>query len=790
MKLTRSHNPLGEPKSTSSKWLICLGVLAIVLATFIAYLPAIGGGFIWDDDDYVSENLLLQNFSGLADIWLLRPMTTRDGQRYLNSNTPQYYPLVFSTFWLESRLWDQNNPTGFHIVNILLHIANALLVWLICRRLGFAWAFFAGAVFALHPVGVESVAWITERKNVLSGLFYMLALLSYLRFDKSKRKLFYFTALGCFVFALLSKTVTCSLPAILLLILWLRHRRLAWSDLLRLIPFFAVGALFGLFTAYLEHYRVGAVGAEWEIAFWRRCVIAGQAIFFYASKLLWPVNLTFIYPRWNPDEFSPLHLLWPAAAIALTVLLWSRRKAIGWAPLIAWAAFIITLFPALGFINVYPFRFSFVADHFQYLASIFFIALLVGLGHSLYKSLCTRGFKVLTLSSVRVILSSIVLLLLGYLTYAQALMYEDVESLWKTTIHRNPKAWIAWSNRGALYLSRGDYEQTIRDSNEAIRLNPKVADAYNNRGGAYASKGDYKQAIQDFDKAIELDYNQPQAYYNRASAYLDKGKYNHAIRDFDKAIKLNPGFAMAYNNRGIVYSHKGEYKQAIGDYSKAIELNPSYADVCYNRGVVYRLKGAYDLAIRDLNRAIELDPSHAKAYYNRGLTYRIKGECDLSIRDFNRAIELDPSHAQAYYNRGNTYLAKGEYKRAIHDLNRAIELNPGHAAKAYNDLAWILAKHEDSRVRDGTRAVQLAKKACELTGYRAATTLDTLAAAYAEVGEFDKAVKTAERAFLLARDSGKDKLTKDIRSRLELYKAKRPYRESFSSEDPGNLESK
>ncbi len=231
------HNPLPKPNPTSSKGLIYLGILAIVLATFIAYLPAMRGDFIWDDDAYVSENPLFQNLSGLGKIWSLKLITKPDGQRCFNSYTPQYYPLVFSTFWLESSLWDQNNPRGFHIVNVLLHIANALLVWLICHRLGFQWAYLAAVIFALHPVEVESVAWITERKNVLSGLFYLLALLSYLRFDESKRKAFYFTALGCFVLALLSKTVTCTLPVILLLVLWLRHRRISWPDLFRLIPF-------------------------------------------------------------------------------------------------------------------------------------------------------------------------------------------------------------------------------------------------------------------------------------------------------------------------------------------------------------------------------------------------------------------------------------------------------------------------------------------------------------------------------------------------------------------------
>ena len=749
------RSPLQKPKSTSPKWLIYLGLAAIVFATLIAYLPAIRAGFIWDDDRYVSENHLLGNFSGLGKIWSLKLTTAADNHRHLISYTPQYYPLVFSTFWLESRLWDQSNPTGFHVVNVLLHIANALLVWLICHRLGFSWAYLAAVIFALHPVGVESVAWITERKNVLSGLFYLLVLLSYLRFEETRRKLFYFTALSCFVLALLSKTVTCTLPVILLLILWLRHRRLSWSDLARLIPFFAVGALLGLFTAYLERYKVGAIGAEWEIAFWQRWVIAGRAVFFYAWKLLWPVNLIFIYPRWNPEKFSLLDLLWPAAVIVLAMVLWSRRKAIGRAPLAAWAGFIITLFPALGFFDVYPFRFSFVADHFQYLASLFFIALFVGLGRGLYKRFCPQGFKSLLFPGARILLTSVVLLLLGYLTYAQAHMYEDVEGLWKTTIRRNPGARIAWNNLGMAYFVKGNLEQAIRVYSEAIELNPKHA----------------------------------KFYYGRASAYLVKADYNRAIRDSDKAIEFNPRYAKAYSNRGLAYHGKGDLEQAIRDYNQAIQLNPKDGKAYYNRGRAYSDRRDYNRAIRDLDKAVELDPKNAYAHYNRGLAYQGNGQYHQAIRDFDKALELNPRLALAHKNIGLTLLRQDKAKEAISHYRQALRLQSDWP-EVLNDLAWILATHKDDQLRHGTEAIRLAQRACQLTNYRHSATLDSLAAAYAEAGQFDKAVRTAERAIQLALAGGKRKLAKDIQGRLDLYKLKRPYRESFIQEGRSMVEPK
>ena len=776
--IRKSYPKALQSERSSSHWLVFLGLASIVIITLLVYVPAIRAGFIWDDDAYVSENPLLRNLSGLGKIWSLRLITKRDGHRYLTSYTPQYYPLVFSTFWLESHLWEQSNPSGFHAVNVLLHIANALLIWLICRRLGFEWAYLAALIFALHPVEVESVAWITERKNVLSGLFYLLAMLAYLRFDESRRKAFYFTALACFILALLSKTVTCTLPVILLLLLWLRHRRVSWSDLLRLIPFFAAGAFLGMFTAYLERHQVGAVGVEWQIAFWQRWVIAGRAVFFYASKLLCPIRLTFIYPRWNPGEFPVLGLLWPAAAIALAAALWYWRKSIGRAPLVAWAGFIITLFPALGFVDVYPFRYSFVADHFQYLASIFSIALFIGLAHGLYKRIYPQGFKFLVFPGVRIILTSVVLLLLGYLSYAQAAMYEDLEILWQKTIRNNPGAWMAWNNLGTVYNEQGRYDWAIRNFGRAIELNPRHAEAYNNRGAAYHSKGDYDQAIRDLTKAIDLNPSYARAYHNRGIVYGKQGRYDLAIRDSTKAIDLNPSYVEAYNSRGIRYGQKGESELAIRDFNQAIDLNPRSAKAYSNRGLAYRMQGEYKLAIGDFNKAIRLNPKLALAYSNRGLAYMRTGNYVRAALDFDQAIKLNPRDALAHRNMAQTLIKLGRAKEAVNYYSRALQLRADWP-EVLNKLAWILATHEDAEIRNGAQAVRLAERACQLESYKRASSVDTLAAAYAEVGQFDQAVKTAEKAMQLARAAKSEKLAKDIRNRLELYKAKRPHRELF-----------
>lgn len=534
-----------DRQGSSARWPFFLGLASIVVLTLWVYLPAMEGGFIWDDDGYITNNAPVKSLSGLPKIWALRFVTKEDGQRVLVGNVPQYYPLVFTTFWLESRLWRWSDPVGFHVVNVLLHICVAMLIWRICLRLGFRWAFLAGAIFALHPVEVESVAWITERKNVLSGLFYLLAVLSYLRFDETRRHKFYAAGLLCFLLALLSKTVTCSLPVILLLILWLRHGRVSWSDVLRLIPFFAVGAVMGLFTAYYERHYVGASGMDWQIAFWQRCVIAGKAVFFYISKLIWPAKLTFMYPRWNPGEFSRLELLWPGGVIAVTIVLWLGRKLIGRAPLMAWAGFIVTLFPALGFVDVYPFRYSFVADHFQYHASIFFIALLAVVGYGFYSRFCVLRFKFLASIGARIALTSIVMGVLGYVAHAQAGMYADVETLWSKTIANNPAAWMAYNNRGCLYYQQGKFAPSLADFNNSMELNPDIPEPYFNRGTMYSKLGQLERAVPDFNEALRLNPGMAKAHVNLAVALARQSRPREAISHYRQALRLRKDWPIA-----------------------------------------------------------------------------------------------------------------------------------------------------------------------------------------------------------------------------------------------------
>jgi len=435
----------------------------IVLVTLAAYIPAMSGGFLWDDDENVTANTALSSLSGLGDIWF------EVGALY------QYYPLVFTTFWVENQLWP-GSPFGFHLVNVLLHGATAVLLWLVLRRLHVPGAWLGAAVFALHPVHVESVAWITERKNVLSGLFFMAALLAYLRFERcdespadgSRAWRYYPVALCLFVAALFSKTTTCLLPLAILLLLWWKIDRVRWRHVVPLVPMLIFGACMGLLTASLERHRAGAEGLEWSFTLAERCLIAGRAVWFYLGKLAWPTPLSFIYPRWEINAAVWWQYVYPVAAILVVVWLFVLRKRIGKAPIVAMLLFCGGLFPALGFFNVYFMRYSFVADHFQYLASIAVTTFCVALfTEVLVNGAATgkRGAAPLSVwggtPPVGRFLAICLVVLLGARTWAQSSIFSDTETLWRNTLAKNPDAWIAHNNLGVLLTSEDRVDEAI-----------------------------------------------------------------------------------------------------------------------------------------------------------------------------------------------------------------------------------------------------------------------------------------------------------------------------------------
>ena len=634
---------------------LLLWVGLIVLLTILAYIPAMRGGYIWDDNAYVTENATLRSFDGLKRIWF-EPRAL-----------PQYYPLVHTTFWLEYRVW-QLHPFGYHLVNVLLHACNAILLLLVLRSLQVPGAWLAAAFFALHPVQVESVAWITERKNVLSAFFYLSSVLAYLRFanltvgpantalssdtypqtppNSSRSWRFYLLALFLFICGLLSKTITCSMPAAMLLVLWWKRDRLCWRDVLALIPFFLAGAILGLVTVWLEKHHVGAQGAEWAFSFLDRCLIAGRALWFYANKLVWPHKLTFNYPRWQIDSGVWWQYLFPAAALAVISILWAMRRRIGKGPFVAVVFFAGTLVPALGFFDVYPMRFSFVADHFQYLASIGLLALAAASLTAFFKRLDPQP------NTIGFVGCMAVLFVLGVLVWKQSAVYRDTETLYRDTISKNPHSWLAYYNLGVFLVNSGRSDEVMPLFSEALRLRPDDADIHYNLGVALEKQGRLEEALVQFAETVRLRPDYAEAHYSLAVILARQGKFEEAISHYSQTLRVNPNHAQAHNNLGVALFSLGQLDKAIGHYLRAIELRPNFSKAYNNLGNALVQQGKRDEAIIQYHRALEIRPNYAEAHNNLGVALAQLGKMAEAIVHFEEALRLKPDYAQARTNLG------------------------------------------------------------------------------------------------------------------------------------------
>lgn len=638
-------------KSSQRKLLLWAGL--IVLLTLLAYIPAMRGGYIWDDNAHITDNVVLRTSDGLAKIWFDPKVL------------PQYYPLVHTTFWAEYHLW-QLHPFGYHLVNVVLHAFNAILLLLVLHSLRVPGAWLAAALFALHPVHVESVAWITERKNVLSGFFYLASALAYFRFanvtgdladtsassdmhpltsGKSRRPWgYYVLSLFLFLCALLSKTVTCSLPAAILLVLWWKRGRICRSDILTLLPYFVVGALFGLTTVWLEKYRVGAYGQEWTLSFLDRCLVAGRALWFYAGKLVWPHELTFIYPRWHIDAGVMWQYIFPAAALAVIFTLWLLRQRLGKGPLVAVLFFAGTLVPALGFFDVYPMRFSFVADHFQYLASIGLIGLAAAAVTAFFERFGpwqkTSGF----------VACMAVLSVFGALVWRQSTIYLDAETLYRDTISKNPHAWLAHYNLGVLLVNSGRSDEVMTHFSEALRLKPDDADTHYNFGVALEKQGRLEEAMAHFSEAVRLRPDYADAHYSMAVILARQSKFEEAISHYSKALQVRPFYAEAHNNLGVALFSLGKLDKAIEHYRTALKLNPDFGKAHNNLGNALIQKGKLDEAIAHYSRALEIRAHYPEAHNNLGVALARQGKIEAAIVQFEKALQLKPDYTQARVN--------------------------------------------------------------------------------------------------------------------------------------------
>ncbi|HTT58235.1 MAG TPA: tetratricopeptide repeat protein [Opitutaceae bacterium] len=684
--------PAGTPAARTA-WMLIL----LLGGTLLAYLPALRGGFLWDDDAHVTRPDL-QPLSGLGRIW------------FEVGATQQYYPLLHSAFWLEHRLWG-DAPLGYHLLNILLHATAAGLLGVILRRLALPGAWLAAFLFALHPVAVESVAWISEQKNTLSAVLALAATLVYLRFDRDRRPAAYGVALGLFVLALLTKSVTATLPAVLLVVFWWQRGRLAWRrDVFPLTPWFAIGATVGLFTAWVEKYLIGAQGADFTLSFADRCLLAGRVVWFYLGRLLWPADLMFIYPRWQVDASRAGQYLYPVALLVLAAALaWLARRRRG--PLAGFLIFAGTLFPAMGFINVYPFVFSYVADHFQYLSAIGIIvpaAAGLTLATAALRSSGAPG-------AARAAPWAAVLLVagLGVLTWRQCGIYRDARTLYTDTLRRNPDCALAHNGIGEILLrDPSRLAEAIAHFRTSIRLSPHDALAHNNLGTALArNPRELPEAIAEYETALRLLPDFAGAHNNLGVA-LERlpGRMAEAVAHLEEAVQIEPDSPEMQDNLGVALTRvAGHGAEAVTHLEAAVRLAPDAADYRNNLGVaLVNTPGRAAEAVAPFEAAVRLNPRSAEFRANlASLLVNMPGRWADGVAQFEAAVQLKPDLAKTHDDLGNALaLAPERLPEAIRQLEEAARLEP-RWAKAQGDLGRVLL-HAPGRLPEAVAHLETA----------------------------------------------------------------------------------
>jgi tetratricopeptide (TPR) repeat protein len=625
--------------------------LLLLIVTLAAYKPAWNGQPIWDDDHHITRPEL-RSVNGLTRIW------TELGA------AQQYYPVVHSAFWLEHRLWG-DSTLGYHLLNILLRCLSAWLLLKILRRLAIPGSWFVAAIFALHPVQVESVAWISELKNTLSGVLFFATILVYLRFDSGRRRHLYIAAFGLFVLGLMSKSVIATLPVSLLVVFWWKRGRLdRKQDIVPLLPFFAAGIASGLFTAWIEQrFIIAGDEGAFALTFVERFLVAGRAVWFYLGKIVWPVDLIFIYPRWKVSQAVWWQYLFPVATLILAGALWLLRKR--WrAPMAAFLYFAASLFPVMGFFNVYPFRFSFVADHFQYLACVGPITFLVGLASS---SGLAKGGR-------RTVLCTIVLLTLVILTSKRSGVYTNEEVLYRTTIRQNPDCWLAYNNLGNVWGQSGRLEGAIAMYSRALEIRPKYALAENNLSGALLRSGRIEEAFAHCQKAVEMDPNYAEAHHNLGILLEKGGRIDEAIVQYQKEVEIDPKDAGAQNKLGNVLASVGRLDEAMVRYEMALKSNANYAEAYFNLGNVFLQKGLIGEAIGHYLKAVAIRPNYERAHSNLGHALRRAGRIDEAIAQYRKALEINPSKVSGFQNLGVALYEDGQTSDAIVVLQEGLEV--------------------------------------------------------------------------------------------------------------------
>ena len=609
--------------------------LILILVVILAYTPIWRAGFIWDDDAMLTANPCIVGPLGLKEIW--------------TTNAADICPFVITTFWVEHALWDLA-PLPYHLVNVLMHGACAVLLWRVLRSLRVQGAWLGAALWALHPVAVESVAWITEMKNTESALFFLLSILFFVKSLRAKEVngrnrvgWDYALSLLFAALAMASKSSTVVLPVVLCLCAWWLEGGWHWRNVVRVLPMFLMSVAASAVSLWTQGLQLAtAPDPQWVRPWSQRLAAAGDAVWFYLGKLLWPEPLITIYPRWQIDaglwaSYSPL-----LTVILIFAILWAwahywSRAAGPRACFFAYAYFLTALLPVLGLIDNSIFRYSLVFDHLQYLASIGPLAL-AGAGFARVSE-----FVIPKRPWLQSALCAGLMLILGIVSWQRTWVYENQETLWTDTLAKNPNCGMGYANLGFAFFQKGHAEEAIDQFEKAVEINPNDMDAHNDLGMALDEIGQLDEAIAQYQKALEINPNYAGAHNNLGNTLFRKGQLADAIEQYQKAVKINPNYSEAHGNLGAALFQMGHLDDAIAELQKALEINPNYAEARNNLGNALLQNGQLGRAIEEFQKAVKINPKFAQAHGNLGLAYFQNGQLEEAITECQEALRLNPN---------------------------------------------------------------------------------------------------------------------------------------------------
>ncbi len=687
------------------------------LITVLVYLPALSNGFVnWDDEWYVVDNPMIRS----PDLALLK---WAFGEFFLAN----WHPLTQLSHALDYAFWSLN-PVGHHLTNVLFHGLNTFLVTLLVFRLivaartsagspiGYSLFFtrrgmliiaaVAGLLFGIHPIHVESVGWVSERKDVLSAFFFLLSLLAYLRYAKSVqsnevpddlpfyRKKSYLAALGFFILALMSKPMAVSLPIVLLILDWypLRRKEAAPRTLfLEKIPFFSLSLASAVITLFAQHSG-RAFAPLTRIPFSTRLLVGFNALIAYLGKMLFPSELLPFYPY--PKDVSVLSFEYALPVLLATGItaacIGVAKKQRIWPAL--WGYYVVTLLPVLGIVQVGN---QAMADRYAYLPSLAPF-LLIGLsGAFFFEKISAHERTGKIIKTCLLLAATLILAALWYRTASQLRVWKNGLTLWnhviETVSSKDGKNFlnfdVAFNNRGNALEKSGRFEEALKDFTKSISLNTDSPMTHYNLGHVYRAQGHIEEAINEFQTALTLKPDFAEPHYGLGIAYQAQGRVAEAVVELQKALKIKPDYSEARYGLGDIYSRQGRFAEAQTEFQSAVTLKPDYAEAHYSLGNVYAERGRTVEAINAYRTAVKLNPKWAEAHINLGCVYYDQKHYDEAIREYQTALRLKPDSAEAHYNLGIAYSAMGRKAEATRELNAAFRLKP--------ELAGSQTRRED-----------------------------------------------------------------------------------------------